>query len=95
MDRRWDADAHWLGRGCLAPLALKALVPAVSMRWCFDKPAEPHEPLVRSPFPTLARMGSSHVYRGIVSYLAGYKAEATQAHAAGIKYFLGETNSGA
>ena len=32
--------------------------------------------------------------RGIVSYTRQYKSEAAAAHAAGIKYFLGETNSG-
>ena len=31
---------------------------------------------------------------GIVSYTKQYQSEAAQAHAAGIKYFLGETNSG-
>ena len=31
---------------------------------------------------------------GIVSYTKQYQSEAAQAHTAGIKYFLGETNSG-
>ena len=32
--------------------------------------------------------------RGIVSYTRQFQSEASAAHAAGIKYFLGETNSG-
>ncbi len=33
--------------------------------------------------------------RGIVSYVSQFKVEATAAHNAGKKFFLGETNSGA
>ncbi|KAJ3808016.1 hypothetical protein F5876DRAFT_46898 [Lentinula aff. lateritia] len=32
-------------------------------------------------------------HSGIVSYTAGFKDDATSAHAAGVRYFLGETNS--
>lgn len=32
--------------------------------------------------------------RGIVSYTRQYQAEAAQTHAAGLRYFIGETNSG-
>ncbi len=35
------------------------------------------------------------IFSGIVSYTRQYQSEASAAHEAGIKYFLGETNSGA
>ena len=44
-------------------------------------------------FPSPSSRSIPH-NRGIVSYVSQYKAEATAAHNAGKKFFLGETNSG-
>ena len=50
--------------------------------------------MLREEWSGIPNLALNMLNRGIVSYVSQFKAEATAAHNAGKKFFLGETNSG-